>query len=140
MNNTIFSKILAGEAEASFVYRDELVSAFMDLHPVNPGHTLVVPNKPVVGLADLDDRTAAQMFNVGRAIAAAIRRSEIACEGINIILADGEVAGQEVFHVHLHVVPRLSGDGFGFKYAEHSFKRAERTILDGIAEKIRKVL
>lgn len=80
------------------------------------------------------------MFNVGRQIAAAIRESEIDCEGINIILADGETAGQEVFHVHLHVVPRVTGDGFGFKYAEHSFKMAERSILDEAAERIRKVL
>lgn len=49
MTETIFSKILAGDAEASFVYRDDLVSAFMDLHPVNPGHTLVIPNSPAVG-------------------------------------------------------------------------------------------
>ena len=140
MSETIFSKILSGDAEASFVYRDDLVSAFMDLHPVNPGHTLVIPNRPAVGLADLDDETAAQMFNVGRTIAAAIRRSQLDCDGINIILADGEVAGQEVFHVHLHVVPRVSGDGFGFKYAEHSFKMADRSVLDEAAENIRKEL
>jgi histidine triad (HIT) family protein len=140
MAETIFSKILSGEAEASFVYRDELVSAFLDLHPVNPGHTLVIPNKPAVGLADLDDATAARMFNIGRRIAAAMRSSDIECDGINLLLADGEVAGQEVFHVHLHVVPRVSGDGFGFRYAEHSFKRAERSLLDRAAENIRKML
>ncbi|WKZ56238.1 MAG: HIT family protein [Bdellovibrionota bacterium] len=137
MSETIFAKILNGTVEASFVYKDDIVSAFMDLHPVNPGHTLVVPNKPTAGLADLDDTTAAHMFNVARAIAAAIRRSDIDCEGVNLLLADGEAAGQEVFHVHLHVIPRRSGDGFGFTYAAHSFQMASRASLDETARKIR---
>jgi histidine triad (HIT) family protein len=140
VTETIFSKILSGEADASFVYKDELVSAFMDLHPVNPGHTLVIPNKPSVGLNDLDDETAARMFNVARKIACALRESDVPCEGVNLILADGEVAGQEVFHVHLHVVPRVKGDGFGFKYADHSFKMAERSVLNEVAGQIKVAL
>lgn len=140
MTETIFSKILTGEAEASFVYRDKLVSAFLDIHPINPGHTLVIPNIPVSSLKDLDDETAAQMFNVGRMIAEAIRASEIPCDAINLLLADGEVAGQEVFHSHLHVIPRLSGDGFGFKYSEPSFQLAERPTLNKVAEKIKAAL
>jgi histidine triad (HIT) family protein len=140
MSETIFSKIIAGEAEASFIFRDDLVSAFLDVHPINPGHTLVVPNKPAVGLGDLDDETAGRMFNVGRRIAEAIRNSEIGCDGVNLLLSDGEVAGQEVFHVHLHVVPRMRGDGFGFWHSEQSFQPAERPILNQVAENIRKCL
>jgi len=140
MSETIFSKIISGEAEASFVFRDELVSAFLDVCPINPGHTLVVPNKPAMGLSDLDDATAGRLFNVGRKIAEAIRNSEIGCDGINLLLSDGEVVGQEVFHVHLHVVPRMSGDGFGFRHSEHSFQPADRQILNQVAEKIRKTL
>jgi histidine triad (HIT) family protein len=140
VTETIFSKILAGEVEASFIYRDDLVSAFLDLHPINPGHTLVVPNKPAASLSELNDETAARMFNVARKIAAGIRNSEISCDGINLLLSDGAVAGQEVLHVHLHVVPRIGGDGFGFRHAEHSFKHAERLALNQVAEKIRNVL
>lgn len=140
MAETIFSKILKGEADASFVYRDDLVSAFVDVHPVNSGHTLVVPNQPSESLKDLDDETAARMFNVARKLAEAIRQSVIPCEGINLILADGAVAGQEVFHVHLHVVPRISEDGFGFKHKEPSFQLAERSVLDSVAEQIKNSL
>ena len=109
---TIFSKILSGEVEGSFVYRDDLVSAFLDIQPINPGHTLIVPNKEIASLNELDETTAGRMFNVGREIGEAIRNSGLKCEGINLLLSDGEAAGQEVPHVHLHVVPRFSGDGF----------------------------
>lgn len=136
----MFSKIISGEFEGSFVYKDDIVSAFLDLHPINPGHVLVVPNKEISNLNDLDDQTAAHIFNVGRKIAKAIRKSGIDCEGINLLLSDGEVAGQEVFHVHLHVVPRKTNDGFGFKYQSPSFEKAERSTLDEVAEKIKKVL
>ena len=140
MVETIFSKILAGTATASFVYRDEVVAAFMDIRPVNEGHVLVVPLKPVSNLADLDDITAAQLFIVAKRIAAAIRRSDLRCEGINLLLADGEAAGQEVFHVHLHVLPRFAGDGFGLTFADRYMQLPPRSALDETAEKIRAAL
>ena len=134
---TIFSKILAGEAPATFVYRGELVSAFMDIQPVNPGHVLVIPNEPAVGLEDLPPETGAEMFRVGQRIAAALRASEIRCEGVNLFLADGEAAMQEVFHVHLHVIPRFDGDGFGLTFAEQYFELPERSELDAVGASIR---
>ena len=87
----------------------------MDIRPVNPGHLLVIPLVHAAGLTTLESDTGAQMFRVGQRLAEAIRRSGVRCEGINFLLADGEAAGQEVFHVHLHVIPRYAGDGFGFR-------------------------
>ena len=87
-----FSKIISGEAEASVVYRDDLVSAFMDISPINPGHVLVVTNELVSSLSDLDDETSARLFIVARKVAIAILQSVIPCHGINLFLADGEVA------------------------------------------------
>ncbi len=138
--STIFSKILAGEAPASFVYRDERVAAFMDIRPVNAGHVLVVPVQPATYLSELDDATAAQMFVVARRVAVAIRQSGVRCEGINLFLADGEAAGQEVFHVHLHVIPRFMGDGFGLKLPPHYPQLPERSALDELASQIRAAL
>lgn len=138
MSETIFTKILSGEVEASLVYGDELVSAFLDINPVNPGHTLVVPNLPVSSLEEMDENTGARLFNVARSVARAIRKSDIECEGINLLLADGEIAGQEVFHVHLHVIPRIDGDGFGLTNSDHVFLQAEKQELDRVAEKIRR--
>ncbi len=136
----VFSQILAGEAPASFVYRDDLVAAFMDIQLVNPGHVLVVPICPARDLSELDDVTAGRLFQVARRIAAALRKSGLKCEGVNIFLADGEAAGQEVFHVHLHVFPRFAGDGFGLKFADRYFQLPPREELDEAAKRIRTAL
>lgn len=137
---SIFSKIIAGEAPASFVYRDDRVVAFMDLCPINDGHVLIVPVAPVKSLAELDDDTAAHLFLVTLRVAASVRRAGLKCEGVNLFLADGEAAGQEVFHVHLHVIPRFEGDGFGIKLPEHSLTASPRAELDSHASKIRSAL
>lgn len=94
------------------MYSDDHVVAFMDIRPVATGHLLVIPRRHYVGLADLDPDDGAKAFRVAQRMAGALRRSELPCEGINIFLADGRLAGQEVFHVHLHVIPRNQSDGF----------------------------
>jgi|ERR1051325_3896933 diadenosine tetraphosphate (Ap4A) HIT family hydrolase len=133
----VFETIVAGREPASFVYEDDVVVAFMDIRPVNRGHVLVIPRKVMRDLAELDDDTAARLFVVARRIAAAIRRTDIRCEGINLFLADGEAAGQEVFHVHLHVVPRYAGDGFGHRYGPDYGKPVARQDLDAVAAAIK---
>lgn len=137
----VFCKIVAGEAPASLVYRDDRVIVFPVLHPVNRGHLIVVPKKHLASFQDLDDATAAQVLIVAKKMAQAISKSNLKCEGINLFLADGEAAGQEVFHSHFHVYPRFSGDGFGFKYdrARH-FIAAARSELHEVAEEIRRHL
>jgi histidine triad (HIT) family protein len=140
MNDCIFCAILAGDQPASVVYQDDLCTAFMDARPVNPGHTLVVPNAHAASLAELDPETGGRMFRVAQRIAAALRRSTVRCEGVNLFLADGEVAMQSVFHVHLHVLPRYAGDGFGFRFGPSYFERPERAALDRVAEEIREAL
>jgi len=97
MDGCIFCAIAAQKAEASVVYQDETVVVFMDLNPVAPGHLLVVPRKHAVGLEDVDEATSAHVWSVGRQMAQALRRSGCAAMGINVLLADGEVAFQEVF-------------------------------------------
>jgi histidine triad (HIT) family protein len=133
----IFCKLLRGESEASFVYRDDACAAFMDIQPVNPGHLLVVPNRHASYLADLNEEDGAQMFRVAQRLSAALRESDVKCEGVNFFLADGEAAMQEVFHVHLHVFPRYVGDGFGLKFPPGYWQKPERKELDAVAEKIR---
>lgn len=133
----IFCKLLAGESEASFVYRDDSCAAFMDIQPVNPGHLLVVPNRHAPYLADLAEEEGAQIFRVARRLAAALRGSGVKCEGVNFFLADGEAAMQEVFHVHLHVFPRFRGDGFGLKFPPGYSNKPGRDGLDAVAEMIK---
>lgn len=133
----IFCDILQGTAESSIVYRDNLVTGFMDIQPINPGHLLVIPNAHAANLADLSPETGAHMFTVAQKLAQAIRDSDLPCEGINLFLADGAAAMQEVFHVHLHVIPRCAGDGFGLTFPERYFTRPPRTALDAAAESIK---
>jgi histidine triad (HIT) family protein len=116
------------------VYEDETVVAFMDLNPVTPGHLLVVPRKHAVGLEDLDAATSAHVWSVGHNLARAVRRSALRCEGINVLLCDGEVAFQTVLHLHLHVIPRYAGDGWAI--VPQTAER-DRALLDGDARAIK---
>jgi histidine triad (HIT) family protein len=136
----VFCDIIKDNSSASIVYKDELCTAFMDIQPVNAGHVLIMPNKHIELIVDLDDETASQMFVIANRINRAIRNSSIKCEGINYFLADGEAANQEVFHVHLHVFPRYKGDGFGLVFGEDYKNIPPREVLETTAEKIRKCL
>jgi histidine triad (HIT) family protein len=116
------------------------VPAFLDIRPVNPGHLLVIPNQHAPNLAELDADTGAHLFKVAQRLAAALRKSDLRCEGVNLFLADGEIAGQEIFHAHLHVLPRFKGDGFGFRFPPGYPAMQERQALDQQAELIRNAL
>jgi diadenosine tetraphosphate (Ap4A) HIT family hydrolase len=113
VTDCLFCLLAGGDAEVSVVHRDERTVTFMDIEPAVSGHMIVVPRRHAASLADLDAEDGAQLFRVGQLAAAALRASELRCDGVNFHLADGEAAGQEVFHVHLHVFPRHTDDGFG---------------------------
>jgi histidine triad (HIT) family protein len=109
----------------------------MDIQPINPGHLLVVPNQHASSLADLPEEVGAHMFSVAQRLAIALRKSDaLRCEGVNLFIADGAAAGQEVFHVHIHVIPRFRGDGFGFRFGPGYGHRPQRSELDSIADQI----
>ena len=138
-SDCIFCRILAGELPASFVYRDETCAAFMDIRPVNPGHMLVIPLTHAPYMADLDPKTAGHMMQVAHRLAAGLRGSGLRCEGVNLFMADGEAAFQEVFHAHLHVFPRYKGDGFGLRFGD-DYVPKERGQLEAAAGPIRDAL
>ncbi|MFL5910571.1 MAG: HIT family protein [Gaiellaceae bacterium] len=127
----VFCEIVAGHAPASIVFEDERTVTFLDHQPVSTGHMLVVPRRHAASLVELDPDDGAQLFRVGMRGAAALR-----ADGVNLYLADGEVAGQEVFHVHLHVIPRRAGDGLGFRHGA-DFSVRERAELDETAMALR---
>jgi len=122
------------------VYQDDCCAAFMDIQPINPGHALVVPNRHAARLEDLNEEEGAQMFRVGQRLAASLYKSEVRCEGVDFFLADGAAAGQEVFHIHLHVFPRYVGDGFSVRFGPHYTSKPERRELNEIADRIRNAL
>lgn len=130
----VFCDIAGGRAEASVVYEDEHVVAFMDVEPVTEGHTLVIPRIHAGSLEDLDEHLGARVFRTAHRLARALRRSGLPCEGVNLFLADGEAAFQELFHVHLHVIPRTAGDGF---VIDARWRLRDRAELDASAEQVR---
>ena len=107
----IFCHIAARRAEGHYIHQDDRCTAFLDVSPFNPGHTLVVPNKHFARLADLPPDVGAHLFSVAVRISQAIGESPLRSDGFNVFLSDGECAGQEVSHVHLHVLPRFEQDG-----------------------------
>ena len=140
MDDCVFCGILAGRLPASVVMRDAGCTAFMDIQPINAGHVLVVPDEHAASLADLPEDAGTGLFRTARKIAAALYGSGLRCEGINLLLADGEAAGQEVFHVHLHVIPRFEGDGFGLTFGPDYADRPGREELERAARRVRGAL
>jgi histidine triad (HIT) family protein len=140
MEACIFCEILSGKAPASLVYQDDICLAFMDIQPINPGHMLLIPRQHAASLADLPLEIGSHLFQVGQRLVQGLRLSGLPCEGVNLMLADGEAAGQDVFHVHLHIVPRLWQDGFGFKFPDNFWRKPPRAHLDLAAQKIRRAL
>lgn len=140
MDNCVFCKIVKGLELASTVYSDEKIMALMDIQPVNSGHVLVIPKTHSAKLSELDPEIGGHLFKIAMIIAEGLRRSGVQCEGINLFLADGKAAFQEVFHVHLHVIPRFKGDGFGLKFGPKYGSKPKRKELDEIALKIRKAM
>jgi len=140
LRECVFCQIVAGAAPASVVYSDEKVLAFLDVQPVNPGHVLVIPKVHAARLSELEEETGAQIFRVAMRMSKALARSSVRCEGVTLLLADGEAALQEVPHVHLHVVPRFKGDGFGLKFGPKYGKKADRKELDNVAGSIREAI
>ncbi len=132
----IFCKLLDGSLPATFLHRDERCSVFMDIRPVNAGHLLIIPNQHAPFLADVAPADLERMIRLARRFAAALRTSGLRCEGVNLFLADGEAAMQEVFHTHLHVFPRFAGDGFGLRFGP-DYTVKPRAELERSADAIR---
>jgi diadenosine tetraphosphate (Ap4A) HIT family hydrolase len=129
----VFCRIVAGTAERSLLAEDDDAVAFLDVQPAVTGHALVVPRRHAVGLADLTPAEGAAVWELGRRVAAGARAAGLA-EAVNLFLADGAAAGQEVWHAHLHVLPRTPGDGLRL---DGAFRPMERGALDAVAERLR---
>lgn len=136
----VFCKIVAGEMEASFLYRDDLVDAFLDIRPVTAGHALVIPREHYVTMDEVPEPVAGRMAHAGGQIAKALETSGVPFEGYNLWVANGEAAGQEIFHVHLHVLPRYREDGFGLRFPASWGRRPPRVELESLAASIRERL
>ncbi|MDO8435542.1 MAG: HIT family protein [bacterium] len=124
MTDCIFCKIIAGELPSTKVYEDDHCLAFLDIRPVTKGHTLVVPKGHVTDVATADPEV---MANVSRALPKIARAvvSGVNAQGFNCTTNNGAVAGQIIFHLHFHIIPRFSDDGL-LSWHHGSYKEGEQ--------------
>jgi histidine triad (HIT) family protein len=134
-DQNIFAKILRGEIPSHRVYEDDHVVAFMDVMPQGKGHALVVPRRPSRNLLDADPATLGPLVRAVQLVSQAAMRAFDA-NGVTVIQFNEPVAGQSVFHLHFHVIPRF--DGVPLK--PHSGKMEEQAVLAEYAEKLRKAI
>jgi len=108
----LFCKIVAGEISSHKVYEDDFVYAFLDIYPCSEGHTIVLPKQHFARFTDMDEKHAASFFSSVNKVAKLIERA-LALEAMNIGMNNGEIAGQTVQHVHVHIIPRRDNDKGG---------------------------
>jgi histidine triad (HIT) family protein len=133
MSQCVFCRIVAKEIPSTLVYEDEHTLAFMDIGQVNPGHVLVALKKHAENIFALEDAQAAAVFRASAKVARAIRGA-FEPQGLSVYQANGAAAGQTVFHLHIHLVPRHEGDGMALTWP---VKNPPREKLVDYAEKIR---
>ena len=133
MADCVFCKIMAKQIPATVVHEDEDTLAFMDIGQVNPGHVLVALKKHAENIFALDEAQAAAVFRSAAKVARAIRGA-FEPQGLSVYQANGAAAGQTVFHLHIHLVPRYEGDGMALTWP---VKNPPREKLAEYAQKIR---
>jgi histidine triad (HIT) family protein len=131
----VFAKIIRGEAPAHRVYEDDWTVAFMDLMPQADGHTLIIPKQPARDLFDVETEDLARTIHTTQKIAAAVKTA-FAADGVMIAQLNGAAAGQTVFHLHFHVLPRYAGADF----TVHARDVAPAELLASHAERVRTAL
>ena len=135
MADCIFCKIIKGEIPSSKVYEDNHVFAFLDINPINPGHTLIVPKRHSEDFYGMTEEEIKQAFTTAKKVAKGVVAG-VSAEGFNIGMNNGAVAGQAVMHAHVHIIPRFPNDGHhhwkGKSYAEGQKEEVCRRIREAL--------
>ncbi len=135
MIDCVFCKIVAGDIPANKVYEDAETFAFLDIRPVNKGHTLVIPKNHYRNILDIPENAFLDVARTIKKVAPAVKAGSSA-EGVNVSSSHEAAAGQEVFHLHFHIIPRFIGDNFKH-WPQGSYAEGEAVT---VAEKIRAAL
>ena len=134
METCLFCKIVRGEIPCTKVYENEKALAFLDISPVNKGHTLVLPKKHFETIVDIDDQSLCELIKAVKKLSNAVMKA-VKADGINIGINNYRAAGQLVPHLHVHIMPRFENDGLKLDWPAKKFPD-----MDKIAEKIKKAL
>jgi histidine triad (HIT) family protein len=133
--NNVFAKVLRGELPSHKIYEDEHTLAFLDIMPRAEGHALVITKEKATNLFDVSPESLAKLLAVVQKLAPQIKEA-VGADGVLIAQYNGAAAGQTVFHLHVHIIPRKAGT----ELKPHSGKMEEQAKLAATAEKIRKKL
>ena len=128
MSDCIFCKIANGEIPSATVYEDDNFRAILDIAPSHKGHTIILPKIHAANIFELPEDIAKEIFPVAKKVATAIKETT-GCDGVNILQNNGAAAGQSVFHLHVHVVPRFEGDGILPVWPQGSYEEGEAAEL-----------
>jgi len=129
----VFCKIARKQASAALVYEDESVMAFLDIRPLSEGHTLVIPKEHYATIFEIPEELVAHLHRIVKRVALAVKKATEA-DGISIIQQNGKAAGQEIFHLHVHVIPRFEGQKL-MRFSETS--EVDKEKLNQVAANIR---
>lgn len=125
----VFCKIIDGSIPSTTIYEDDLVKCILDLSQAGVGHTLVIPKKHYANVLEIDEDIFAYAMKIAKKIAIALKKT-FNCDGVNILNNCGEAAGQTVFHLHIHVIPRFFNDSVDIKWVDHSDKFDPKAFED----------
>jgi histidine triad (HIT) family protein len=131
--NCIFCKIVQKQAPSSIIYEDQYIIAFLDIRPVNEGHTLVIPKEHYEQIFDIPSELLGKVHQATKTVAAAVKQT-VKADGISIIQQNGTAANQDIFHLHVHIIPRYAGQK---TKAFHELQIVDEKQLELIAAKIR---
>ena len=138
MDSCVFCKIIKGELKSQKVYEDEDVIAFLDINPIHKGHTLVVSKKHYDNIYEIPDEDLKKLIVVVKKVAIALKK--MGADGVNIVQNNDEAAGQRVFHIHFHVIPRYYGDKIRIDTMEDRTKYKDENEMRQYADMIRRFL
>lgn len=128
MDSCIFCKILKGEIPSTTIYEDENVKVILDIAPAAKGHAILLVKEHVANIFELNQDLAGKIFAVVPKVATAIKE-ELGCDGMNILQNNGVEAGQTVFHLHIHFIPRWKEDSVNIKWKPLSYADGEAAVL-----------
>jgi len=134
--NCIFCKLANGEISTNALYEDDIVKAIFDLSPASKGHIIILTKEHFDDLYSVDEETAAHVFKVVTKLARSIKEA-LNCDGMNILQNNGELAGQTVFHFHMHIIPRYKGDNIKLTWSQGEVSEDEiKNMIKKIQDKI----
>ena len=131
-DNCIFCKLANKDIPTNIIYEDEKFTVILDASPATKGHALILPKNHFDDIYSMDDATAAHVFQVAVKVAKAMKET-LGCEGLNIVQNNGEIAGQTVFHFHMHIIPRIKGDTVNVGWVPGT---ADNDTIASIVEKV----